>query len=63
MSEPSSIFDSNLDPSSVTRRNGRRKAVMIPLKQGKELAEMVKKEIEKEDHNVKETKNHDFGNA
>ena len=43
-----SIFDSGIDSIKVTRSNTRRNAMMIPLKKGKELAELMKKEMEKD---------------
>lgn len=44
--EQESIFDSNLDAQKVTRSNARRKAIMIPLQKGQQLATIVKKQIE-----------------
>lgn len=43
-----SIFDSGLNTQQVTRSNTRRNAVIIPLKKGKELANLVAMQMEKE---------------
>lgn len=43
-----SIFDSGINTHQVTRSNTRRNAVIIPLKKGKELANMIAMQMEKE---------------
>lgn len=43
-----SIFDSGLNTQQVTRSNTRRNAVIIPLKKGKELANLIAMQMEKE---------------
>ena len=44
-----SLFDEDLKKEGiVVRNNKRRSAMIIPLKQGKEMAEKIKKEIEEE---------------
>jgi hypothetical protein len=52
MSESSSIFDADIDPTKVTRNATRRNAVIIPLKKGQEMASKMKDLIPKE--NIKE---------
>ena len=44
-----SLFDEGLKKEGIVIRNSkRRSAMIIPLKQGKEMAEKIKKEMEEE---------------
>lgn len=41
-----SIFDSEVNSTQLTRSNNRRKAMIIPMKKGLEMAARIQKEME-----------------